>query len=339
MSTLWTNLSRYVLVDSLSLTISALTGLYFGVRFSTKELMWITWIGTQIGVVISYLAVKSDWSESIDSNGNWVGIYFNRNSLGPVALVSLVVGVGIGVPLVLSTKGVYQATTLSTLGVLTSLNLTVLMRTKSSTPIIALGGSAVGVALWAGVLFVLNRRTRLSVQVFRVVNLLYIGGLAFLVWLVFRFQDLIGRAVGSNDIFNGRSAFWSFSWTGFLDRPFVGWGWRAAWFTPEFLNRELLWTTTGSNWSHNAYLEILLGGGIVGLTLFTLFVVSAAHSLTVDRSSSGTSYWLLGIALFVLLASTQEVFVIGNHFLWVLLVASLSAAKLDKHHSSSSRLK
>ena len=34
---------------------------------------------------------------------------------------------------------------------------------------------------------------------------------------------------GKADFFNGRSALWHYSWTGFLERPIIGWGWRAAW--------------------------------------------------------------------------------------------------------------
>ena len=48
----------------------------------------------------------------------------------------------------------------------------------------------------------------------------------------------------------------------------------------------------------------------------------------------------VGMAIFVLVACTQEVFIIGNHFLWLLLVAVLtpqSAMKSELRPADDSR--
>lgn len=335
-STCWTNLSRYVLVDSLALMISAMTGLYFGSRFSVKEALCITWAGTQIGVLISYFAIKQSWTESVDSNGNWVGIYFNRNSLGPVALIALVAGLATFVTKASRKIGAQRTLAVSVLGVMMAINITTLVRTRSITPLMAFLGAGVGVASWSVVVRFLKNRARFSKSAVSVARLWFISTAVFAVWLVFKFQDAIGQAVGSNDIFSGRSAFWNFSWTGFLERPVIGWGWRAAWFTPEFLKREMFWTTAGSNWSHNGYLEILLGGGVIGFALFTSYAFYAINQLLTYRGFSSDSRWRLGATFFVLAASTQEVFIIGNHFLWVILIAALCAPQSDEDYTSPS---
>lgn len=335
-STFWTNLSRYVLVDSLALTISAMTGLYLGLRFSVKEALSVTWVGTQMGIMVSYFAIKQGWTESVDSNGNWVGIYFNRNSLGPVALIALVTGLGTIIPKLNRKFTAHQTLAVSAVSVLMVMNLTTLVRTRSTTPLMALLGAGVGVASWSVVGLLLTQRVQLRRNAQGVIRLCFISTAIFAAWLVFKFQDAIGQAVGSNDIFSGRSAFWNFSWTGFLERPVLGWGWRAAWFTPEFLKREMFWTTAGSNWSHNGYLEILLGGGIVGFIVFTSYVLCASNKLLTLDGSSSDSRWRLGATFFVLAASTQEVFIIGNHFLWVILVAALCAPQLDEDYTTSS---
>jgi hypothetical protein len=41
------------------------------------------------------------------------------------------------------------------------------------------------------------------------------------------------------------------------------------------------------------------------------------------------SQWTPAIIFFVLGATTQESFIIGNHFLWVLLVAAVSTGSYD----------
>lgn len=322
-----------MVVDSLALVITAITGLYFGLRFSVKEILGITWAGTQAGVLISYLAIKNSWTESIDPNGNWVGIYFNRNSLGPVALVAMVAGSAVFVSLLNSKKVSHQAITFSVFGILMTINLTTLVRSQSTTPILALVGAGAGVLSWSLFTSVSRSRFRFLRSVHKQARLWYLSSSVFAVWLVFRFQDTIGRVVNSDDIFNGRSAFWNFSWTGFLERPLIGWGWRAAWFTPEFLKRDMLWTTAGSNWSHSAYLEILLGGGLIGFVLFASFVICGAYWLLADEIFSVDTRWRTGAAFFVLTASTQEVFIIGNHFLLVVLVAALSAPRSSENHT------
>lgn len=334
-STLWTNLSRYVVVDSLCLLVSALTGLYFGFRFQIKQLIFVIWGGTQSGVILAYFAIKSHWTESLDSNGNWIGIYFNRNSLGPVALVALVTSLQL--LFVASRRSrQYRVVVVSVLSLLVALDITVLIRTGSVTPWLALGGSVLAALVWVGLI---ATHSKLGTDGRYGIHLSYwafLSASTLAVWLIFRYQDFLGQLVGSPDIFSGRSAFWNFSWTGFLERPWIGWGWRAAWFTPEFLKREMYWSTVGSNWSHNAYLEVLLGGGVIGLTLFIAYVALSGYSL-VTRSSHSGEYWRIGTAFFILVASTQEVFIIGNHFLWVLLVAAFTRPISNQDDTTSNR--
>jgi O-antigen ligase len=152
----------------------------------------------------------------------------------------------------------------------------------------------------------------------------FVGFGLLVAWVGFRYQSTIIGWFGKADFFNGRSALWHFSWTGFLEKPIFGWGWRTAWSTPEFLKRDLWWTTADATWSHNAYLEVLLGGGIVGGALFVGYVLWSGKRLVPLIVSSPLEPLRFAVATFVLVACTQEVFVIGNHFLWLSLVAVLT---------------
>jgi O-antigen ligase len=322
-SATWTNLSRFVVVDSIALVITALAGLYLGSRFTLFELASIFWLGSQSGVLISYFAVKSSWTDSIDSQGNWVGIYFNRNSLAPVAMISLVSAVIIALRLWRVGSKRFHAYVFAVLVVVSSINVTVYFNSGSRTAAFSLLIATCFLVLWHQVENLIGRlKLNTSQQ-----QALYVSSLTaylFSVWQIFRFQDAIGSLLNTADIFNGRSAIWNFSWTGFLERPVFGWGWRAAWGTPEFLNRDLLWTTAGATWAHNGFLEILLGGGVIGLLFFLTYLISATFGIIVGNEARGESAIRLGSIVFVCAASTQESFIVGNHFLWLMLVSMLA---------------
>lgn len=323
-STSWTNLSRYTVIDSLALAVTAGAGLYVGSRFSSRQLVVLVWVAMQGGVTLSYFAVKRSWSEAVDGEGNWAGIYFNRNSLGPVAMLGLITGCAVAVSVWRSRKLRWRRELLSLVVLLVVLDLVVYVRSGSSTSIAAATVSALAGAIW----IVVGRWHKVSGlplrSIQRIVYPSFVGLTLLVAWVGFRYQTAIIGLFGKADFFNGRSALWHYSWTGFLDRPFVGWGWRAAWSTPEFLKRDLWWTTIGASWSHNGFLEVLLGGGIVGGLLFAGYVLWSGRETIATVVSIPSEAWRVGMAMFVLVACTQEVFIIGNHFLWLLLVAVLT---------------
>ena len=323
-STVWTNLSRYASVESVSLAMTAGAGLYVGSRFTTRQVVLIVWIAMQVGVLMSYLAVKRSWSEATDADGNWTGIYFNRNSLGPVAMLGIITGCAVVVALLRSRGTPYRIHLALTAVVLVTLDVVVYIRSGSSTSIAAATASILACFVWV----VVGRWQRVTqaplAAVQRVVFPAFVGFTLLVAWVGFRYQTVIVGWFGKADFFNGRSALWHYSWTGFLERPLIGWGWRAAWSTPEFLKRDLWWTIGDASWSHNGFLEVLLGGGIVGGLLFAIFVLWAGYNIVGTVVSIPSESWRVAMAMFVLVACTQEVFIIGNHFLWLMLVAVLT---------------
>jgi O-antigen ligase len=120
---------------------------------------------------------------------------------------------------------------------------------------------------------------------------------------------------------NSRRAFWSLSWSAILEKPWLGWGWMAAWRSPDFYNFGLWIPEWDTVWSHNGYHDILLGGGVVAGAFFVLYVWLGSTDLSGRTSKAALPSVLL--AAFVLAAATQESFFIGSHFLWALLVAIL----------------
>ena len=74
-------------------------------------------------------------------------------------------------------------------------------------------------------------------------------------------------------------------------------------------------------------MDVLLGGGVIGAGLLVLAILwSGARQL--ERVFTQTAgQWAFAATWFVIAASTQESFIVGNHFLWLLLVASMGGSK------------
>lgn len=323
-SSAWTNLSRYSSVESLAFAVTAAAGLYVGARFTSRELVMLVWLAMQGGVLSSFLAVSRKWTESLDSEGNWTGIYFNRNSLGPVAMLGLITGFAVLVSFFRARTGPNRVLPAMVVLALVVLDGFVYVRSGSSTSIAAAVAAALACAIWI-MIGRWHQATGVPVQAIqRVVYPIFVGSTLLIAWVGFRYQTTIVGWFGKAEFFNGRSALWHFSWTGFLERPLFGWGWRVAWSTPEFLKRDLWWTTSGATWSHNGFLEVLLGGGIIGGVLFAGYIIWSGQRLIATVVSIPSESWRMAAAFFVLVACTQEVFIIGNHFLWLLLVAVLT---------------
>ena len=97
----------------------------------------------------------------------------------------------------------------------------------------------------------------------------------------------------------------------------------SAWRSSIFLRRDLWWTVEGAQFSHSSYIDVLLGGGVIGAALLLIVLVYGGFSQIDNALSSTAGQWTYAMTFFVLLASTQESFVNGNHFLWLLLVAAV----------------
>jgi O-antigen ligase len=282
----------------------------------------------QPGLLISWYAVRNNWSGAVNFDENyWIGIYFNRNSLAPPAALGLLAA-GALAWILINRKPKYWFLSTVILVDVMILDLGLLIRSKSST---SLGAIAVFIfvwGFWTAIRWSQRRRSFTSDQLTQQIYPIFLFALTLLIWLSFRFQARFSQIFKSEIDFNGRTLLWRFSWDGFLDRPIIGWGWFSAWNTPNFFHeREFWWALTSTTWSHSAVMDVLLGGGVIGAGLLILAIVwSGARQL--DRVFTQTAgQWTFAATWFVIAASTQESFIVGNHFLWLLLVASMAGSR------------
>ena len=328
-STLWATLGQHTIAESTTLCITFLTGVYLARSFSLLEQLTLVVVAMQPGLLLSRYAIANNWSNSVDQNGNWVGIYFNRNSLAPVAMISCLAATALLWIVVMRRGKTWPNTLIAVLIDVILLGVLILIRAGSKTSI---GGAVAFVSVWAFWTIVrsLSRQNKLAQP--RVKTLIYpifIIGVSLLSYVTVRAQNTVLGIFGEVSEFNGRSAMWRYSWTGFLDRPLIGWGWLSAWRTPPFMHRDLWWSFVDTGWSHSGIMDVLLGGGIIGGGLFVGALIWGTFRHMDHVTTIPASQWTPAIMFFVLGATTQESFIIGNHFLWMLFVAAVSASAYD----------
>ena len=322
-SVIWATLSRHTVIEAVALATTVIFGLYLAESFGTRRLVLAVFAAMQAGVVLSLYAVSRSWvSSASDSGDSWAGIYFNRNSLGPVAAVGLLCALSLAAtrwhtwwrPPMLSMAYVLSA----------GLDAYVLIKSRSQTSQIFV----VAAGFMTLVLFVANHTFGKSEKTSRVVSTFLTAVVGLAVTAIYVLGDRVVVFLGESSDVNGRTQLWSFSWSGFLEKPIVGWGWLSAWHTPEFFKRDLFWTLTNDYWSHSTYLDILLGGGVVAFVFFAVYVLLGLWRVSQYTGASPTRLVLVAFVVLVMLSMSQESFFIGSHFYTMLLVASMRSHEI-----------
>lgn len=244
------------------------------------------------------------WSRALLFEGGRIqGIPGNANLLAFAALLAVIV---FGIQL--AERRVGQAAGWGWLGaaVLT------LALTRSSTVLVA--GAAAAVAL--GIVLLARRLTRRGRLTLYGVTALATGGLVLLA-LALRDQllDLLGRS----DDLTGRLDIWDAVLGLVEQRPVLGWGWVSYW-APWVEPFDDLVVINGVTYlqAHNAWLDVLLQLGAVGLVVFSILVL-----MTGARVLSWSVDAPLGDA-----APTPALRTLPALLLTVLLVHSLAESRL-----------
>ena len=324
-TTLWATNGQHSAVESVSLLTTFICGVYFAKRFTLTEKLAVIVVAMQPGLLLSRYAIANDWNMSQSGEGFWVGIYFNRNSLAPVAMVSVVSALALLYVVFINRDDKLRIYKLCVLANVVLLGFVVAVRTQSNTPF---GGLVTFVAVLS--FWEVARRSPLRKYLSdtRQTNKVYAGFIALAAlcsWFAIQFQSKVLQAFGETVTFNGRSEIWKYSWNGFLERPLLGWGWLSAWRSWAFMRMDLWWTVEGVSWSHNAYLDLLLGGGVLAVLLFAAAVLWGVYRLVPTDTENPIGSWPIAFVFFYLAVCTQESFIIGNHFLWMLFVALLTS--------------
>ena len=313
-SVAWSIYGAHSVVEVLSLLTTCALGLWLAARFDAAELLSVLFVAMTAGTVVSVAAMLGGLDGSVGPKGEWIGIYYNRNSLAPVASL----GVFAAACLLADAwrSGDRRRAVVCAAG--TVLHLVVALGTRSETTVAACAiGLAVALLVRAAATGAPRGAAGRTWSAVRWTVVVLPWAFALLARWFGRFTRPFG--------IGGRENLWMASVDGFLDRPLFGWGWMAAWESLTFFPRELwLWRERTGPWSHSSYYDIALGGGVVAVVLFAAFVAVSlrGHVRLAAGRRLGSAY--AGLAVFVLAAATQESFIIGNHVLLALMVAGLT---------------
>ena len=336
---MWSSFARHSLPEFVALTLTTAFGLYLATSFSWKQLWWLIAYAMALGVGISWVAIMRLWAGAVNFQEDyWVGIYYNRNSLAPVAATAIIASVALTLNALKSSKAKVAASTIAALALAAFASIE-LWRSESQTSPAALAISGLACVMWL-VLSALALKMKPLARMGRFTSTITLIVTALAVFFALRQEVAVGGVETATTAFNQRSGLWTLSWDGFLRKPWHGWGWMAAWRDPQFLlsSGEPTWMAWGLEWSHSGYHDVLLGGGVPAAFLFAAYLWFSSQQIIASPLRAGVAQMLL--VVYVLAAATQESFFIGSHFLWAVLVACLATSRtqpsssIDEQHSS-----
>jgi exopolysaccharide production protein ExoQ len=329
LSTAWSAYPAFTAVGSFSTVLTVAAAVAFAVTFTRSEFLALLGMALRLVLGLSLLFelvvaifvrhpilpwwadysgqtihAAYYWSRDVLFTGGRIqGIMGNSNLLGFAALLGLIV-----FALQLAARTVRPVWGILWLAVAAAC----ILLTRSATVTVAIAV----VAIVTVILLLLRRartsRGRLTVSIVSLV-LVLIGVVGSLV-----FQRLLFAALGKSDDLTGRVHIWNFVIGLARERPAFGWGWLSYWvpFVEPFKGHAVLHGVQYLQ-AHDAWLDVWLQVGIVGLVIFAALVVSTlvrAWTQALDRPTdpvngerSFTATSLLPILLLVALLAQSIV--------------------------------
>ena len=256
--------------------------------------------GAAVAATVVLVVLRPDLG--LDDNGDWEGVYTNRNSLAPLAALGVLVGIRY-----LATSGLRGRIAG---GGLAALCIAALVGAGSRTAWIALLIAVAAATVPVGYHRVRSRwgRVPATAALAAAAGAAAVGSLVAL------------AAFWDATTFSQRRNIWSLVWDRIQQRPVSGYGFHAFWDVTELLDHALL--RRGS--AHNSLMEVALGLGLIGTVPFAVIVVLAARNagLHLWRRPGADSWMWAAVVGFALVENVTESFVLWFSYVWVLLMAA-----------------
>ena len=325
-SVLWSDAPATTFRRSLALAGTCLIALYFAVRFKIREqLQLLTWA---LGICMACSLVFGifHWGISVDNlEGAWFGIYTQRNSLGSMMVLSM---------LLFLVWGQIQ----------TSRKWLAWMFAAISFCLIFLSGSMTSLIV-ACVLLLSLPMIRFLRSFKRAGTVIFISAV-LIVWFAIRAGasvETTAEAMGRDPSLTGRTELWAVSALIGFDRPWLGFGYNAFWLGENGESADV-WKVVG--WAapsaHNGLLEIWLDLGVMGVAIAAFsFAMCWRKALRLIRLTKAWEYaWPLLFLVFLFVQNlTENAFLEGNSIHWFLYVVIALDLSMGTHANSSSGAK
>lgn len=317
LSILWSVAPDVTLRESIELAGTTLVGVYLVVLFPLEKLLnTLSYVIAAIAAASAVLIVIAPArGRMFYGGGPWSGIYEDKNLLG----AAMALGIVSLVALAIHSRG----WSLVRVSLTIAMCAVILFGAKSATSLV---DCAATVVLMVTVLLLRSSKTTLltgiAIVAVAMVSLVFIAITGFQLGNLF---DIIGR---SSDL-TGRTTFWPALWSAISDRPIAGFGY-GAFFKSDLSTNYLADFLAGSGgWTpyhaHNSFLQVLLNGGYVALSLcITALILGIRRGFVFAwRSSNRIAVWPIGVIAYLIIGSYSETYLGGiNNIEAVLFIAA-----------------
>ena len=311
LSCVWSQLPIVSLEWSILAAFELLFAFYLFQRFSSKQIMQLMltfgWICLAISICVAVLLPQYGIDHS-EAEGAWRGMYFHKNLCSMATVFLLLVSFYAPTPTLLSKL-------LRTAYVCTSIF--VVIMTRSATGKAALLFSLAFV-IFTKLAALFRFKDRAAVLAFGSV----IGVAAISAGVIYE-RD-ITLALGKDPTLTGRTEIWEAIMPSITKHPLLGYGYRAFWrgYQGESANASLAahWAITSA---HNAYLEVWLTLGAIGVFLILITLVKAVRDTYICLSRADRPHlgWYASIIFLTIVFSVDEGgMVLPSSLPWILYI-------------------
>jgi O-antigen ligase len=311
-SAAWSADPGLTLRRSIALLATTLFGVDFAVRYSLRDQLRLLAVALG-GVVLLSVVVQVFFPGQILTvdmlyPDAWVGLFGQKNEFGRIVVLATLV-------VLTAVRKSVGGIIITVLALVTAIGL--IIAAQSMTSFVALVGMILVMQFAPTLRW--SARIRRAVQVFGTIIALP----AF--YALIHFRDSVTELMGRNASLTGRVKIWGLSVASIALKPILGYGYSAFW--PA--SAEAMRIDVAINWTvphaHDAYIELALELGLVGLGLYVgaylLAIKRAALYMRMERDNSAK--WPLVYLCFVLLYSFTENYVLApNTIFWMLFVAA-----------------
>jgi O-antigen ligase len=311
-SVFWSEEPGLTLRRSGALLATTLFGLDFAVRYSIRKQLQLVAIALSAVVALSvvvqvFFAGLVPVVDKAYPNA-WVGLFDQKNVFARVIVLTAIV--------------VFASVRRSMGGILTAA-----FTFLAATALIILTQSITAVVALVGLILILQfaPALRWTGRVRTLIGFSAAVMVAPAIFLLIHYWALILNLLGRNGTLTGRAQLWAISVSSIELKPILGYGYSAFWMVSAEalrINAVLRWTVPHA---HNAYIDLALELGLVGLVLYVAaYIVALWRAVGYMRTDPEPgAKWPLVYFCFILLYSLTEssVLVPGSIF-WMLFVAA-----------------
>ena len=321
LTTAWSEDPMLSLRRTVALACTVALGFFLGMRFELKELLRIVAWALAIVVLASIAAgvLFPSFAIQYDLGGAWRGVFVQKNTMARV--------IGLAV-MVFSYLLLESRRNRLLYLILVFLSVALIGLSRAMTAVIVS-------FLTVSQLLCLKLRLRpaQSIALSAFVLLLGLGATLF----AMGHTDDIFAFMGRDASLTGRTDLWRESIAAVLQRPLLGAGWDVFWMGPEAdAIRDLVhWQTPHS---HNAFLDLALNTGLVGLMIFLASLFDCLRrALRYSRERDRPfNFWPLLFYSYIFFYMFTETTTVDRHSLFNVLYCALSVSMTETARMKSS---